>query len=432
MPNILHVDLNAFYASVEQALNKELKNKPIAVAGDPKKRNGIILTASYEARKYGVKTAMTIYQVKELCPNIIFIKPSYSKYFEYSSKVMNIIKSYSPLYEVFSIDEAWIDVTGCEKLFGDGVTIAYKIKDRIKSELDITASVGVSYCKLMAKMASDLKKPDAVSVVMQEDIKSKIWPLTVRDLIGVGKKVEPKLNNIGIYTIGDLARSPLNTLEKLMGKFGRYLWYFANGIDNSRVDKNNYECNIKGIGNSTTTPKDLLTYDEIYATLLSLCESVACRLREGGFIGKVVEIQIKGSDFHSIVRQKTLKEYTNITKVFFLECKALFNQNWNLSMPVRLLGVRISRLKNNNEFKQISFFNDNSFNLSNKDTDIKLLDIENINTGNKMEKVDFCLDEIRRKYGYSTVFKASLMINDTKLSYLNDEEWVPMKTFKGM
>ena len=408
MRTILHVDLNAFYASVEQAKNPELKGKAIAVGGDKDKRNGIILTASYEARKYGIKTGMTIGEALNLCPHLILVRPKFRNYVEYSDKVMDILKSYTPDVEIFSIDEAWLDITGCERLFGDGVTIANKIRERIKKELDITASVGVSYCKLMAKMASDLKKPDATSVVMEEDVKKIIWPLPIQDLFGVGRRMKKKFNDIGIFTIGELANTPLVLVENKFGKVGRYLWHFANGIDNSKVTSHGR--GVKGIGNSITTSRNVLTFDEASEVLMALSESVGKRLREHEFEASVVEIVVRYSDFATIVRQKKLRFYTDLTKEIHNEALKLFKEHWD-GRPLRLLGVRVTGLRPVESFRQISIFDDKQ--------------------RGKYEKIDKCVDMIREKFGYSSVVRGSLLVNQShkNIKIVSDEEWVPMNPF---
>lgn len=411
MRNILHVDLNAFYASVEQALNPKLRGLPIAVAGDKDKRNGIILTASYEARAFGVKTAMTIGDVRKLCPNIIFVKPNCRNYMKYSIAVMNIIKSFTPDVEQFSIDEAWADVTGCERLFGTPKEIGDKIRYRIRSELGITASVGVSYCKLMAKMASDMKKPDATTVILKEDIPEKIWSLPIGDLIGVGRKTEPKLNDIGIFTIGDLANSQLSLIEKLFGKGGRYLWCFANGIDDSKVSSQGDE--IKGMGNSITTPRDVLNMEEACEVMMVLCESVGKRLREQGMEGNIIEITVRTSGFNTFVRQRNIHDPTDITYEIYKHSVGLLDENWDKVIPIRLLGVRVSGLKQANDYKQVCFF----------DEDVR----------QKQERIDKCMDFVREKYGGDSIFRACLMVNEGRnlLKTDSDEGSPPMNPFLG-
>ncbi|GIW49083.1 MAG: DNA polymerase IV [Caloramator sp.] len=408
MRNILHVDLNAFYASVEQAEDKNLQGKPVAVAGDKEKRTGIILTASYEARRYGVKTGMTIGDALKLCRDLILVKPNFKRYVEYSNRVMDILRSFTPDVEVFSIDEAWLDVSGCEGLFGDGVEIANLIRKKIREELGITASVGVSYCKLMAKMASDLKKPDATSIIDEKDVPNIIWPMPVEELFGVGRRMKSRLNELGIFTIGDLANTPLSLLTNNFGKVGRYYWNYANGIDFSKVESS-YDC-IKGVGNSITTPKDLVDVKEISEIFMVLAESVGMRLRRMGFEGNVVEVVFRKSSFETIVRRHKVSQYIDTTVDIHSEALNLFLKNWDRS-KIRLLGIRVTGLREKQKFEQISLFEDE--------------------TKKKREKLDMCLDTIREKYGKYSVFRAITMQNDSNktIRVLDKDEWIPMNSF---
>lgn len=400
MRDILHVDLNAFYASVEQAIHPELMGLPVAVAGDRDKRNGIVLTSSYEARALGVKTAMTIGDAKKICPGVILIKPDYKSYFIYSISVMNILKSFTPDVEQYSIDEAWLDVTGGEGLFGSPGEIGDKVRERIKAELNITASVGVSYCKLVAKMASDMKKPNGTSVIKREDIPSVLWPMPIEELIGVGKKMKPKLNEIGIFKIGELANMQLSHMEKRFGKMGRYLWYFANGIDSSRVSSQGDE--VKGVGNSLTTPRDLNSIEEASEVLMALSESVGTRLRGQSMEGNVIEIMIRTRDFVSYTRQKKLSCYTSSTYEIHKRALMLLRENWEIRVPLRLLGVRVTGLQPISKYVQLSFF------------------MEGLKEKN--ESIDKCMDKIRGKYGYNSVLRASLMVNESFKMFENDSE----------
>lgn len=409
MRNILHVDLNAFYASVEQAEDKSLQGRPIAVAGDKEKRTGIILTASYEARKYGIKTGMTIGDALKLCRDLILVKPNFRKYVEYSNRVMDILRSFTPDVEVFSIDEAWLDVSGCTGLFGDGVQIADLIRKRVREELGITASVGVSYCKLMAKMASDLKKPDATSIIDEEDVPKIIWPMPVEELFGVGRRMKRRLNDLGIFTIGDLANTPITLLVNKFGKLGRYYWNYANGIDFSKVESD-YDT-VKGVGNSITTPKDLINIDEVSEVFMILAESVGMRLRKMGFEGNVVEVIYRNSSFETVVRRHKISEYIDTTQDIHKYAVDLFLKNWDGRSKIRLLGIRVTGLREKQKFEQISIFEDA--------------------TRRKREKLDMCLDAIREKYGKYAVCRAITMKNDSNkmIKVLDKDEWIPMNSF---
>ncbi len=245
---ILHSDLNSFYASVECLYNPEIRDKPVAVGGSVEHRHGIILTANPLAKKfYGLKVGEAIWQAKQKCPNLVVVPPNYSLYIRFSKEVREIYKNYTDLIESFGIDEAWLDVTESTKLFGTGEKIANEIRSRIRAELGITASIGVSYNKIFAKLGSDIKKPDATTVITQDNFMDVAWPLPVNDLLYVGRSTFKKLVNVGILTIGDLANSPLTFLKKLLGKWGEYLWTFANGYDSSPVVKLDHTGSIKGM-----------------------------------------------------------------------------------------------------------------------------------------------------------------------------------------
>jgi len=386
---ILHVDMNAFYASCHQAKDPTLKGKPILVAGDPKKRNGIILTASYEARRYGVKVAMPNWQAKKLCPQAIFVEPDYDLYVKNSRKVMEILGRFTPLVEVFSIDEAWLDVTGCERLFGDSVTIAQKIRDAIRSELDLLCSIGISSNKLLAKMASDLKKPNAITVLAPEDVPKVIWPLPVEELFGVGPRMAEHLNRMNIKTIGDLARIPQELLSKAFGLNGRYLHLWANGIDTSPVDPHAMD-EAKSMGHSVTLPKDITSYEEAETVLLSLSEQVGRRVRRENYMGRTVTITLRDNSFCTITRSATIS-YTNSTEDIYNLAKKLLYSNWDGKTPLRLLGVSLSQLVK--EFEQLSLF----------DTD------------EKKRKLNKVIDEIKDRFGDGVIFRAKLL-NDEELN----------------
>ncbi|MDF2880737.1 MAG: dinB [Clostridiaceae bacterium] len=384
MRSILHVDLNCFFASVEAAENTELKGKPIAVAGEKESRRGIVLTASYEARAFGVKTTMTVMEAEKLCPNLIFIRPHFNKYEEYSNKVMEILSKVSSSIEIFSIDEAWLDITDFIKDNKSPVEIADSIRNTIEKSLNITASVGVSYCKVMAKMASDLKKPNATSVIFEEHIKSILWPMKIRELFGVGKQMEKKLNNIGIFTIGDLACAPLSYIETTFGKWGRQLWQYANGIDNSRVQTRNSIS--KGIGNSITLSRDIKAKEEGLNIINGLCQTVSHRLLEESCEGDTIEISIKFNDFEYISRQKKINFYTNKAGEIYEQASKLFNNHWDEKTPIRLLGVRVTGIKPTGTFKQLSLFDE---------------------ADPKRRKIDKCIKDIRDKYGLDSIKNGS-------------------------
>ncbi|MGB9813356.1 MAG: DNA polymerase IV [Thermovenabulum sp.] len=380
MLNIIHVDMNAFYASCHQAKDPSLKGKPVIVAGDPKKRNGIVLTASYEARAYGVKTAMPNFQAKKLCKNAVFLKPDYILYVKMSERVMDILRRFTPIVEVFSIDEAWLDVSGCERLFGEPIEIAEKIQKVIKEELGLPCSIGISCNKILAKMASDLKKPMGITVLYPEEVPEVIWPLPVEELYGVGKRMADKLNSMNIKTIGDLANIPVEFLEAAFGVIGRQLYLWANGIDESPVDPG-FTKGEKSMGHSITLPKDITTFEEARAVLLSLSEQVGRRVRKKNFVGRVVTLTMRDDSFLTKTRSATIP-YTNTTEDIYKTAKKLLESNWDGKTPLRLLGVSLSGLTR--DFEQISLFPHDE----------------------KLRKLNKVIDKIKDRFGENAVYRA--------------------------
>jgi DNA polymerase-4 len=384
---IFLVDMNAFYASCEMARNPELKGLPAAVAGDPKTRSGIILTANYEARKFGVKTTMLLHEAKKLCPGIIFIPPDHTYYQKVSEMVMNLLRKYTPMVQINSIDEAWLDMTGCEALFGEPAIIAQKIMSDIQNELDLWCSIGISENKFLAKMASERKKPLGITELWIKDIAVKLWPLEIREMVGIGKQMEQKLQRMGIYKIGDLARSDKALLTKYFGKSGTELHQLANGIDASLVTINNdHDC--KSIGRSTTLSEDTNDIKMIEKVLLDLSEEVGTEARQSNYRGKTVSIAIKYSDFKSITRQKTVSP-TYLTKEIYQTGVALINENWDKRSMIRLLGISISNFQSP-EVEQLSFFDEVGFETKNE----------------KEEKLERAIDSIREKFGSDKIKRA--------------------------
>ena len=343
---ILHSDINCCYASIEHLHHPELAGKPLAVGGDPEARHGIVLTADYIAKKYGVKTGMALWQAKKVCPDITFVSPRMDLYLRFSRMAHEIYAEYTDRQEPYGIDECWLDVTGSSSLKGDGLLIAQEISRRMKSELGITVSVGVSFNKIFAKLGSDYKKPDAITTMYKSEFKQKAWSLPVADLLYVGKSTNRKLALFGIKTIGDLARADEEVLNSHLGKMGSILWSFANGYDDSPVKLENTHAPIKSVGNSTTTPKDLVCDEDVKIVLYILAESVAARLRENGFRCRVVEISVRDNELFSFTRQKKIDHATNITGEIAAYAYQIFKENYNWSKPIRSVGVRGADLYN--------------------------------------------------------------------------------------
>lgn len=384
---IFLVDMNAFYVSCEMARNSELKGIPAAVAGDPKTRSGIILAANYEARKFGIKTTMLLHEARKLCPEIVFVPPDHGYYQKVSEMVMSLLCKYTPLIQVNSIDEAWLDMTGCETLFGQPVVIAQKIMSDIQNELDLWCSIGISDNKFLAKMASERKKPLGITEIWKKDIALKLWPLEIREMVGIGKQMEQKLHRMGIYKIGDLAKSDKALLTKYFGKSGTELHQLANGIDTSLVTVNtDHDC--KSIGRSTTLSEDTNDIKMIEKVLLDLAEEVGTEARVNNYRGKTISIVIKYSDFKSITRQKTVIP-TYLTKEIYETGLALINENYDKGNMIRLLGISISNF-HNPDIEQLSLFDELGLNCKNE----------------KEEKLERAIDSIREKFGSDKIKRA--------------------------
>ena len=399
---ILHSDINCCYAAIEHLHHPELNGKPLAVGGNPESRHGIVLTADYMAKKYGVKTGMALWQAKQLCPDITFVSPRMDLYLRFSRMAHEIYAEYTDLQEAYGIDESWLDVTDSATIKGDGYSIAKEISNRMKSELGITVSIGVSFNKIFAKLGSDYKKPDAITTMYADEFRDKAWNLPVGDLLYVGCSTNQKLAKIGIRTIGDLARTDEAILVSQLGKMGSVLWAFANGYDDSPVRKENTHAPIKSVGNSTTTYRDLVNDEDVKIIIYVLAESVAARLRENGFRCRVVEISIRDKDLFSFTRQRKISNATNITEEIAVEAYKLFKESYDWRKPIRSVGVRGADLVNDNYWEQIDLFCD-------------------FQMREKHMKMDVAVDDIRRRFGFYSI-QRGLMYQDKVLSAVNAKE----------
>lgn len=344
---ILHSDCNCFYASVELLHHPELRGKPVVVGGDPEARHGIVLTADYTAKRYGVKTGMALWQAKQVCPDITFLPPRMDLYLRFSRMAQEIYADYTDKREPYGIDESWLDVTDSATLKGDGFHIAQEISSRMKKELGITVSVGVSFNKIFAKLGSDYKKPDAITTMYEDEFQRKAWCLPVSDLLYVGNATNKKLYSMGIRTIGDLAKSDETLLVRKLGKMGSILWAFANGYDESPVKLENTSAPVKSVGNSTTTPRDMETDEDVRIVLYILAESVAARLRENGFRCRTVEISVRDKElFHMWLLRELLNnciahsEYTLGGRIYLNE----FEDKIILTNPGSFLPGKIEKV----------------------------------------------------------------------------------------
>ncbi|MBR2337653.1 MAG: DNA polymerase IV [Clostridia bacterium] len=339
---ILHVDLNNFFASVECKYRPELKGGFMAVCGSVEDRHGIVLAKNQKAKLMGVKTGMTIREAEKLCPGIVFVEAHHDRYEKWSKKVKKIYSEYTDRVESFGIDEAWMDVTESLSLFGSGKTIADKIRERVKKEFDLTVSVGVSFNKVFAKLGSDLKKPDATTVITRLNYKTLVWNLPVGELLFVGRSTVSKLNRIGINTIGDLAKADVQYLVKYLGKWGESLWIYANGKDESPVLKENESDGIKSVGNSITCYRDLTDEEDVKIMFSSLCDSVSDRVRKY-HVGKAsaLSISIRDGNLTWYTRQAKLDRPSVLADDFLNKAMELFRLNFRWESSIRSLGVSV-------------------------------------------------------------------------------------------
>ena len=346
---IFHVDANSAFLSWSAAhrvlvLHEEtdLRDVPSVVAGDKESRHSIILAKSTPAKKYGIQTGESLFQALEKCPDLVVIPPDYSLYVQASRSFVEMLRQFSPAVEQYSIDEAWVDMTGTERLWGSPRLAAEQMRRRINEELGFTVNIGISSNKLLAKMAGDFEKPNKVHTLFPEDMAEKFWPLPVRDLFLVGAATEQKLKRMGIYTIGDLAKADVRILKKRLGKHGETVWHFANGRNADAVMPEPAE--NKGYGNSTTTARDVTSKEEAAQVFLSLCETVAMRMRRDGKCGSCVSIHLRTNEFHHLSHQTVLHGATNITEEIFHAACRLFDEAWDGVTPLRQLGVQVTRL----------------------------------------------------------------------------------------
>ncbi len=409
---ILHCDLNNFYASVECLYNPSIRDKPVVVGGSQEQRHGIILAKNQIAKSLGIKTGEAIWQAKAKSSDLVVVKPNYSLYLKFSKLAKNIYNDYTDLIESFGIDECWLDVSGSTRLFGDGKKIAYEIKERIKTELGITASLGVSFNKIFAKLGSDFKKPDAVTVITQDNFKEIVWNLPVEELLYVGPSTKRRLNKIGIFHISQLAIMPLKIITDYLGKWGEILWYFANGYDDAPVTKVDHTNNIKSIGNSMTTPRNLMNDDDVKLLFYVLSESVGERLRRHNLRGRTVQIYIRDKDLHSIERQEKLIQTSYISGEIAKKANKIFLNSWEWKNPIRSLGVRVTDLET-------------------ADTCIQLNLLDDYHKRMKMEALDLSIDAIRGRFGHYSIQRA-IMLTDRKLNANPVEENVihPISYFR--
>lgn len=386
--------MNGFYASVELLDHPELADKPMAVCGDPDGRHGIILAKNELAKACGVTTAETVWQAKKKCPGLQFVRPHHDKYKAYSRKINRIYLEYTDMVEPFSIDESWLDVTASRRLFGSGRQIGDAIRERIKNELGLTLSVGVSYNKIFAKMGSEYKKPDATTEITRDNYKTLLWGKPVGELFFVGFATAEKLSRLHIETIGDLAKADPRRLETLLGKQGSVLHRYANGLDDSPVCLYNQREKIKSVGNGITFRRNLTGTDDILVALTGLSDTVAGRLRKYQMKAWGVKVDIKDPNFKTISRQKQLSAPTNLASEIRTACMEIIGSVWRISDPIRLLTVTAINLTDETVDEQLSLFDADDSRKQNA------------------ESIERTMDDIREKFGQSAVAFGSVLNND--------------------
>ena len=385
---ILHCDLNCFFASVELLRYPALRDVPVAVCGDPESRHGIVLAKNEAAKQLGVKTAETIWQARQKAPHLITLPPHHGLYREYSRKVNAIYGQYTDLVEPFGIDESWLDITNSMHLFGgDGKAIADQLRERLREELGLTISVGVSFNKIFAKLGSDYRKPDATTVIDRGNWQAIVWPLPVGDLLGVGRSTQKLLRQYGVETIGQLAAFPRQTLETLLGKHGTQLHDYANGLENSPVRPQHEAEPVKSVGNGTTFPQNLTRWEEVRSGLAVLSDSVAGRLRRQGLYCGGVALTIRNAQFRQFSRQVRLDTPTHLQKDIYQTALALARQSWHAPDPIRALTVTALYLTDSaDSFQQLD-----------------LLDGAAAQREEKQERLEQAMDAIRGKYGKGAI-----------------------------
>ena len=385
---ILHCDLNCFFASVELLDKPALQNVPVAVCGDPASRHGIILAKNEPAKRMGVQTAETVWQAKQKCPHLILLPPHHSLYADYSRRVNTIYGQYTDLVEPFGIDESWLDVTGSLHLFGgDARQLADDIRARLRQELRLTISVGVSFNKVFAKLGSDYKKPDATTVISRENWRDMVWPLPVGDLLFVGCAARRTLSQFGVETIGQLAACKPELLEQLMGKAGLQLYRYANGLDDAPVRPQHEQEPVKSVGNSTTFPENLTRWEQVRGGLQMLCDSVAARLRQQGLYCGGVAVGVRDAQFRTVSRQMRLPGPTHLMRDIYGAALELTGRIWKAPNPVRLLSVTALYITDSADSYQ----------------QLDLLAGDATARDRRQEQLESAMDAIRGKYGRDAI-----------------------------
>ena len=389
---ILHVDQNCFYASVEMQRHPALRDRPLAVCGRQEDRHGIVLAANYLARPRGVRTGMAVWQARQLCPELAVLPPDMAEYIRFSRLAREIYGDYTDRVEPFGLDECWLDVTGSAGLFGGPMAVAREIRERVGFELGLTVSIGVADNKITAKLASDYRKPDAITRIGPDNYRELVYPLPVEALLYVGPATARKLRAIGISTIGRLACCPEATLVGRLGKMGAVLRRFANGLDDAPVLRSDHIPNVHSVGNSATTPRDLRDEDDVRLMLLLLAESVCSRMRELAARCTTVELSVRDADLRSFLCQRKLPRPSCASRELADTALELFRERYRWSRPVRSIGLRGSGLVEAVPEGQLSLYAEDR-------------------RREKWERIDAAVDRLRQRYGYLSIRRARLDVH---------------------
>ncbi|MEA4969431.1 MAG: DNA polymerase IV [Candidatus Pelethousia sp.] len=398
---ILHCDCNGYFASVECIARPELWDVPMAVCGDPKNRHGVILAKNELAKGYGIVTAETVWQALRKCPNLTLVRPHHEKYREYSRRINAVYQQYTDQVEAFSVDESWLDVTASLHLFGTGKEIADELRRRIRTEIGLTISVGVSFCKTFAKLGSDYKKPDATTEITRENFRDILWPLPARSMLYVGRAAEETLLKGGIRTIGDIAEAGKGRLRSLLGRTGETIWEYACGLDEEPVKRIGEEEATKSIGCGLTFSRDLVGLKDIRAGLTMLSDTIGTRLRRQGLCCTTVQVQIKNPQLQVICRQKRLEAGTNSTREILEAALSIVQASWRMNAPIRMLTVTAAGLSTDGT-AQLSLFDLGAEKRCHN------------------EKLDSAMDAIRAKFGESAISYGNTLHQD--IIYKQDDE----------
>ena len=401
---ILHCDANAFYASVECLYTPSIRHRPVAVCGSVEERHGIVLTKNQIAKQFGVQTGEAIWQARQKCPDLICVPPDYGLYIRFSKRMRRIYEEYSDRVESFGLDEAWIDLSSPGLTVRGGERIAHEIRVRVKRELGITVSVGVSFNKIFAKMGSEYKKPDATTVISRENFREILWPLAAGELFGVGRATSEKLYRLGIKTIGDIAASSRDYLTSIFGKTGGLMWDHANGLDESPVARYDSKEPVKSIGNGITFSRNLVSDSDISTAVKALSDNVAGRLRKQCLKAYGVKIDIKDPFFKVISRQTQLYAPTWLAEEIAAAAMDLLRASWKSGSPIRMITVTAINLTGDVDEEQLSLFG--------RDEASK----------KKSEKFEMTMDEVRKKYGNQAIGYASVVKNDMGIGFSADRE----------